>query len=75
VEPALFDLLSEASLAPEQKALQKRYRLLSRFQNNLAPNGQTVIEGPDPRLLPTTENRAYRILLRIETSSDVAGLV
>lgn len=74
VEPALFDLLSEASLAPEQRPLQKRYRLISRFQKFLAPNGQTVIEGPDPRLLPTTEKGAYRILLRIEASRDVESI-
>ncbi|MBV1910758.1 MAG: hypothetical protein KUG78_15755 [Kangiellaceae bacterium] len=72
-EPTRFDLLSEASLPPTERLLQKRYRLLSRFQKFVAPNGQTVIKGPDPKLLPTLENGLYRILLRIEASSDKEG--
>jgi hypothetical protein len=73
VEPSRFDLLSEASLSAEDRPLQKRYRLISRFQKFLAPNGSTIIPGPDPRLLPTLEKGLYRILLRIEASNDKEG--
>jgi len=70
VEPTRFDLLSEASLPAEERLLQKRYRLVSRFQKFLSPTGQTVIQGPDPKSLPSLEKGAYRILLRIEASGD-----
>ena len=70
VEPSRFDLLSEASLSISDRPLQKRYRLVSRFQKFLSPTGKTVIPGPDPRLLPTTEKGLYQILLRIEASND-----
>jgi len=70
VEPTRFDLLSQASLPAEERLLQKRYRLISRFQKFLSPTGQTTIPGPDPKLLPTLEKGAYRILLRIEASSE-----
>ena len=73
VEPTRFDLLSEASLSASDRPLQKRYRLISRFQKFLSPTGSTVIAGPDPRLLPTLEKGLYRILLRIEASNDKEG--
>lgn len=73
VEPTRFDLLSEASLPAAERMLQKRYRLISRFQKFLAPTGQTIIPGPDPKLLPTMEKGMYRILLRIEASNDKEG--
>ncbi len=72
-EPSRFDLLSEASLPAAERGLQKRYRLISRFQKFLSPSGKTVIKGPDPKLLPTLEKGLYRILLRIEASSDKEG--
>jgi len=72
-EPTQFDLLSEASLPPVERVLQKRYRLLSRFQKFLSPTGRTIIQGPDPRLLPSLEKGMYRILLRVEASSDKEG--
>jgi len=73
VEPTRFDLLSEASLSAADRPLQKRYRLVSRFQKFLSPTGSTVIPGPDPRLLPTLEKGLYRILLRIEASNEKEG--
>jgi hypothetical protein len=73
VEPSSFDLLSEASLPAEERPLQKRYRLISRFQKFLAPNGKTVIPGPDPKLLPVNEKGLYRILFRVEASNDKEG--
>ncbi len=73
VEPSRFDLLSEASLSAADRPLQKRYRLVSRFQMFLSPTGSTIIPGPDPRLLPTLEKGLYRVLLRIEASNDKEG--
>jgi len=73
IEPSRFDLRSEASLPAEDRMLQKRYRLLSRFQMFLSPTGQTIIPGPNPKLLPTIEKGSYRILLRIEASNDKEG--
>jgi len=72
-EPSQFDLLSEASLSAEDRPLQKRYRLISRFQTFLSPTGTTIIPGPDPKLLPSMEKGLYRILLRIEASNDNEG--
>ena len=72
-EPNRFDLLSEASLPPVERVLQKRYRLLSRFQKFVSPTGRTIIQGPNPKLLPSLEKGMYRILLRIEASSDKEG--
>jgi len=73
VEPSSFDLLSEASLPATERPLQKRYRLISRFQKFLAPNGNAIIPGPDPKLLPVNEKGLYRILFRVEASNDKEG--
>ncbi|MCW9018618.1 MAG: hypothetical protein OQJ89_16715 [Kangiellaceae bacterium] len=70
VAPNRFDLLSEASLSISDRPLQKRYKLISRFQKFLAPNGKVIIPGPNPKLLPTAEKGLYQVLLRIEASSD-----
>ena len=72
-QPTRFDLLSEASLAPSDRLLQKRYHLVSRFHQFLNPTGKTLIPGPDPKLLPVLEKGLYRILFRIEASSDIEG--
>lgn len=72
-EPSRFDLLSEASLPASERGLQKRYRLISRFQKFLTPSGRAIIPGPDPKLLPTLQKGLYRVLLRIEASSDKEG--
>ncbi len=73
IEPSTFDLLSEASLPASERPLQKRYRLISRFQKFLSPSGRTIIAGPDPKLLPTLEKGLYRILFRVEASNDKEG--
>ena len=73
-EPTPFDLLTEASLQPEDRGLQKRYLLVSRFQKMLAPTGKITIAGPDPRLLPTQQPGLYRVLFRVEATTDVESL-
>ncbi len=73
VEPTRFDLLSAGSIPVEDRTLQKRYRLVSRFQKFLPPTGKAIISGPDPKLLPTNEKGAYQILFRVEASNDKEG--
>jgi hypothetical protein len=71
--PASRDLLTEATLPPEERPLQRRYSELGRFNVFLAPTGRTVLPGPDPRLLPTTVDGLYQVLLRVEASNDKEG--
>ncbi len=69
-EPTDEDLLTEATLPVERRALQRRYTLLDRFEQFLPPTGEAVIAGPDPRRVPHQSDGAYKILLRIEASDD-----
>jgi hypothetical protein len=69
-EPTEDDLLTEATLPPEQRALQRRYTLVSRFDLFLPPTGEATIPGPDPARLQTDADGAYKLLLRIEASDD-----
>jgi hypothetical protein len=68
--PASRDLLTEATLPPEERPLQKRYTELSRFNLFLPPTGRVVLPGPDPARLPTTADGLYQVLLRVEASND-----
>lgn len=69
-DPDVSDLLTEATLPLEQRALQKRYTTLSRFSQFVMPNGNVRIEGPDPALLDTRVEGPYQVLLRVEASDD-----
>ncbi|MFN3564834.1 MAG: hypothetical protein ACK4V1_02455 [Burkholderiaceae bacterium] len=69
-EPTDEDLLTEATLPVERRALQRRFTLLERFEQFLPPTGEAVIAGPDPRRVPHRTDGAYKILLRIEASDD-----
>lgn len=69
-EPGPDDLLSEATLPPEQRALRRRWTLIERFERQLMPTGETLLPGPDPARLPLALDGAYRLLLRIEASDD-----
>jgi hypothetical protein len=69
-EPEVSDLLTEASLPVELRALQKRYLTISRFSQFVPPNGIVRIEGPNPSLIDTQIEGGYRILIRIEASDD-----
>ncbi len=71
--PTDFDLLPEGALPFEQRANQRRYRQLSRFNVFLPPVGRYTLEGPDPARLPRAVEGAYLILLRIEASDDKEG--
>ncbi len=70
IQPSNFDLLPEATLPIEQRGLQRRYTHLERFNVYLPPVGKFTLEGPDPRLFPTSANGLHQILLRIEPSDE-----
>jgi hypothetical protein len=68
--PEDFDLLTEASLPIEQRAQQRRYTQISRFNIFLPPAGKYMLAGPDAARLPATLEGPYLILLRIEATDD-----
>ncbi len=71
--PASRDLLTEASLPPEERPLQRRFQQVERFSVFLPPTGRVTLPGPDPRLIPTQVEGLYHLLLRIEASNDKEG--
>lgn len=71
--PTSEDLLTESSLPPEARALQRRYTLLERFNVFLPPTGRVELEGPDPARIPTETEGLYQLLLRVEASDDKEG--
>lgn len=73
IEPEFEDLLTEASLPIERRGLQRRYLLLNRFDVFLQPTGKMVLPGPDPKLIPTLVDGPYKILLRVEATSEKEG--
>jgi hypothetical protein len=68
--PEDFDLLTEASLPLEQRAQQRRYTQISRFNLFLPPTGKYTLAGPDVARLPSTLEGPYLVLLRIEATDD-----
>ncbi len=71
--PEALDLLPAGSLPTEQRAQQKAYTVISRFEHFLPPHGRAIIPGPAPRLLPTGSPGSYLLLMRIEATSDKEG--
>ena len=71
--PAETDLLTEASLPPEDRVAQRRYMQLERFNVFVPPGGRLRIAGPDPSRLPRDVDGTYLVLLRIEASDDRDG--
>ncbi|HYK43514.1 MAG TPA: hypothetical protein VE007_14090 [Thermoanaerobaculia bacterium] len=68
--PAGRDLLTEGTLPPEERLLQRRYTQVERFSVFLPPVGHFTLPGPDPSKLPATVDGLHEILLRIEASDD-----
>jgi hypothetical protein len=64
------DLLTEATLPLEQRATQRRYTELARFDVFLAPGGPYELAGPANDRLPTDAEGMYLVLLRIEATDD-----
>jgi hypothetical protein len=73
VLPSARDLLTEATLPAEDRALQRRYTQLERFNVFLPPTGKHVLPGPDVPRLPTQLEGMYMVLLRVEASDDKEG--
>jgi hypothetical protein len=69
--PTDFDLLPEASLPPEERALQRRYTVLERFNVFLPPAGRYVLEGPEASRYPPGMSGLFLVLLRIEAGGDI----
>jgi hypothetical protein len=68
--PAERDLLTEATLPPEERGTERRFTELQRFNHYLPPSGRFTLPGPAPAELPTAAEGGYIILLRIEASDD-----
>ena len=68
--PTATDLLTEATLPPDERGTQRRYTQLSRFNVFLPPTGKVRLPGPDVSRIPTNAEGTYLILLRIEASDD-----
>jgi hypothetical protein len=64
------DLLTEATLPPEERNTQRRFTQVTRFDEYFPPSGRFTLPGPDPSRLPTGAEGSYLILLRIEASND-----
>ena len=73
VLPKESDLLPEAALPVALRGLQKRYNVIANVDVFLPPTGETIIDGPDPRLLPNRALGPYQILLRVEATRDKEG--
>lgn len=71
--PTASDLLTEATLPPDQRGTQRRYTQLERFNVFLPPTGRVTLPGPDVSRLPTNTEGSYLVLLRIEASDDKDG--
>jgi hypothetical protein len=71
--PTERDLLTEATLPPEERGTQRRYTQLERFNVFLPPGGRTVLAGPDPAGIPTVTEGLHLILLRVEATDDKEG--
>ncbi len=68
--PADRDLLTEATLPVEQRAAQKRYTQISRFNHFLPPTGEFKLPLELNGRVPTLAEGQYLLLLRIEAVDD-----
>jgi hypothetical protein len=68
--PSPNDLLTEASLPPDDRGTQRRYTQLSRFNVFLPPTGKVTLPGPDVSRVPTNAEGTYLLLLRVEAADD-----
>lgn len=66
--PEQRDLLSEAALPAEERGLQRRYTLLSRFSVNLPPCGRYTLPGPENWRIDKSIEGMYLLLFRVEAS-------
>lgn len=71
--PTERDLLTEASLPIEERASQRRYTTLQRFDIFVPPTGRVFLPGPDPAAISKAIEGLNFILLRIEATNDREG--
>lgn len=71
--PTERDLLTEATLPIEDRANQRRYTQVERFNHFLPPTGRFKLEIKDLERLPLTVDGQYHLLLRIEAVDDKEG--
>ena len=69
--PERRDLLSEATLPPEERGTQRRYTLLSRFNVDLPPGGKYVLPGPENWRIDKSIEGMYILLFRVEASDAI----
>lgn len=68
--PGERDLLTEATLPVEERASQKRFTQISRFNHFLPPNGEFRLPLELNGRVPTLAEGQYLLLLRIEAVDD-----
>jgi hypothetical protein len=71
--PADEDLLTEATLPIEDRARQRRYTQVERFNHFLPPDGSFTLKLEKPERLPLSADGQYLLLLRIEAVDDKEG--
>ena len=68
--PTEFDLLTEATLPLEERASQKRYLQVARFNHFLPPGGKFELPLENIQPLPLEAKGQYILLIRIEAVDD-----
>lgn len=64
------DLLTEATLPPEQRGQQRRFSQIARFNHFLPPGGKFTLPLENAGNLPINAEGQYILLLRIEATDD-----
>ncbi len=68
--PGVRDLLPEGALPADERAQQRRWTQVGRFNAFLPPTGTFELEGPEPARLPTATEGLHLVLLRVEATDD-----
>jgi hypothetical protein len=71
--PSAHDLLTEASLPPDERGSQRIFTRLQHFNIFLPPKGSVTLPGPEVSLFPSIAEGTYQILMRVEASDDREG--
>lgn len=71
--PTDEDLLTEATLPVEDRARQRRFTQVERFNHFLPPTGTFTLRLENPERLPLNADGQYLLLLRIEAVDDKEG--
>ena len=71
--PSDKDLLTEATLPIEERANQRRYTQVGRFNYFLPPTGKFTLRLENPDRVPLSAEGQYLLLLRLEAVDDKEG--